>query len=97
MLNHVATWFSTLYQTGIGIQFILWLQCKCFTDTVLCLFIKNNADKFLKQRINIKFLMKSDKNAIQIYKMLQQVYGEGKMTVQILCGLSYFNKEGKTL
>jgi hypothetical protein len=31
----------------------------------------------LKQRISIKFLTKLEKNAADIYKILQQVYGEG--------------------
>jgi len=33
-------------------------------------------DQELEQQINIKFLVKLDKNGPEIYQMLQQVYGE---------------------
>ena len=38
--------------------------------------VKMEIDQQLKQRINIKFLLKLGKNGPEIHQMLQQVYGE---------------------
>lgn len=44
-------------------------------------FVKNMGDKLLEQRINIRYAMKLEKNATDIYKILQHVYGEGTMSI----------------
>ena len=38
--------------------------------------VKMEIDQQLEQRINIKFLVKLDKNGPEIHQMLQQAYGE---------------------
>jgi hypothetical protein len=40
---------------------------------------KPTCDSFLENRVNIKSLMKVMKNTTDMYKILQQVYGEGRV------------------
>ena len=42
-------------------------------------------DQRLEQRINIKFLVKLDKNGPKIHQMLQQVYGEYALKERTVC------------
>jgi len=57
-----------------------------------CLFFvcERISDKLLEQRLNTKFLVKVGKNATDIYKILQQLYGEETMNNRLLCRLSNF-------
>jgi hypothetical protein len=41
-----------------------------------CFSAKTAVDKLLDEGINIKFLMKLERNMTDIYKILQQVFGE---------------------
>jgi hypothetical protein len=50
------------------------------------LLVKNVGDKLYKQRINVKFLVELDKNVTDIYKILQQVYGDETMRTWIFVG-----------
>jgi hypothetical protein len=43
-------------------------------------FIKNIHNKLLEQKLNTTFLVKLEKNATYIYKILQQGFGEGTMS-----------------
>jgi hypothetical protein len=43
------------------------------------LFVKSIGDKLLEQRTNIKYLVKLEKNAKNIHKLLQLVYEEATM------------------
>jgi hypothetical protein len=48
---------------------------------LFCLFVKSMGDILLEQRISIKFLVRLEKNAPDVHKVLQTVYGEGEETV----------------
>jgi hypothetical protein len=51
----------------------------------------------LEQTLDIIILVKLEKNATEICKMLQKVYGEGTVSrTQIICGLSNFKVEEKS-
>jgi len=50
--------------------------------TVFCFSVKNRGNKLLEKEANIKFLVKLEKNATEIYK-LQQVYRQGKIQVLV--------------
>jgi hypothetical protein len=67
--------FSSFVQSSQGSVFFLWLQL--FILLTQCLFVKNMGGKLL-QNIKIKFLVKLEKYTTDIYRMLQQVYGEGR-------------------
>jgi len=66
----------------LSLGFSLFCGCsKCSVGMLFCLFVKSMGDILLEQRISIKFLVRLEKNAPDVHKVLQTVYGEGEETV----------------
>jgi hypothetical protein len=74
MLDHEATLFSNLVSVTV-IQFIQnWHSI---------LFVKNTSDNLLQQGNNINFFFcEIGELATDIYKMLQQIFGDGKIRLR---------------
>jgi hypothetical protein len=60
--------------------FSLFCTCNwCYIDALFCFFIENSGNKLLELRINIMLIVRLHKNVIDIYRMLEVVYGKGTM------------------